>query len=200
MQGGQAAAAAECRRLGAQGRCCAQACALSGHCDPRHRQGWRALEGPVDSAQRRRRRHIATPDGGILIARNNDSDVVKLMPDGHHTVVYQDTDTGGALSENKMGQLFIVERGLRASIWELAPQHKVLADRYMDGPLDCIGGVLNDLAAASNGGVYFTMGGSTERRAVLRRAQRHAGRRGRAAQRRADEPAHDRNAARRRSI
>lgn len=102
---------------------------------------------------------IATPDGGILIARNNDSDVVKLMPDGHHTVVYQDTDTGGALSENKMGQLFIVERGLRASIWELAPQHKVLADRYMDGPLDCIGGVLNDLAAASNGGVYFTMGG-----------------------------------------
>lgn len=102
---------------------------------------------------------IATPDGGILIARNNDSDVVKLMPNGRHTVVYQDTDTGGALSENKMGQLFIVERGLRASIWELAPQHKVLADRYMGGPLDCIGGVLNDLAAPSNGGAYFTMGG-----------------------------------------
>jgi gluconolactonase len=102
---------------------------------------------------------IATPDGGILIARNNDSDVVKLMPNGQHTVVYQDTDTGGALSENTMGQLFVVERGLRASIWELAPQHRVLADRYMDGPLDCIGGVLNDLAATSNGGAYFTMGG-----------------------------------------
>jgi gluconolactonase len=102
---------------------------------------------------------IATPDGGILIARNNDSDVVKLMPNGRHMVVYQDTDTGGALSQNKMGQLFIAERGLRASIWELAPQHKVLANRYMGGPLDCIGGVLNDIAAASNGGVYFTMGG-----------------------------------------
>ncbi|MGH8255194.1 MAG: SMP-30/gluconolactonase/LRE family protein [Steroidobacteraceae bacterium] len=103
---------------------------------------------------------IATPDGGILIARNNDSDVVKLMPNGRHTVVYQDTDTGGALSQNKQGQLFVAERGLRASIWELAPMHKVLADRYMGGPLDCIGGVLNDLAAASNGGVYFTMGGA----------------------------------------
>jgi gluconolactonase len=102
---------------------------------------------------------IATPDGGILIARNNDSDVIKLMPNGHHTVVYQDTDTGGALSENKMGQLFVAERGLRASIWELAPQHRVLANRYMGGPFDCIGGVLNDLTAAANGGVYFTMGG-----------------------------------------
>lgn len=102
---------------------------------------------------------IATPDGGILIARNNDSDVVKLMPNGKHTVVYQDTDTGGALSQNKMGQLFIDERGLRASIWELAPEHKVLANRYMGGPLDCIGGVLNDLTAPAFGGAYFTMGG-----------------------------------------
>src|SRR5579871_1562488 len=102
---------------------------------------------------------IPTADGGILIARNNDSDVVKLMPNGRHTVVYQDTDTGGALSQNKMGQLFIAERGLRASIWELAPEHKVLANRYMGGPLDCIGGVLNDLVTAANGGVYFTMGG-----------------------------------------
>lgn len=101
---------------------------------------------------------VATPDGGILIARNNDSDVVKLMPDGRHTIVYQDTDTGGALSENKMGQLFVDERGLRASIWELAPEHKVLANRYMDGPLDCIGGVLNDLVAPAFGGAYFTMG------------------------------------------
>ena len=102
---------------------------------------------------------IATPDGGILIARNNDSDVVKLMPNGKHSVVYQDTDTGGALSQNKMGQLFVDERGLRASIWELAPEHKVLANRYMGGPLDCIGGVLNDLAAPAFGGAYFTMGG-----------------------------------------
>lgn len=102
---------------------------------------------------------ISTPDGGILIARNNDSDVVKLMPDGSHTVVYRNTDTGGAVSQNKRGQLFVAERGLRASIWELAPQHKMLANQYMGGPLDCVGGVLNDIAAAANGGVYFTLGG-----------------------------------------
>jgi gluconolactonase len=29
----------------------------------------------------------------------------------------------------------------------------------MGEPLDCIGGVINDITAASNGGVYFTMGG-----------------------------------------
>jgi gluconolactonase len=35
----------------------------------------------------------------------------------------------------------------------------VLANRYNDDPMDCIGGVLNDIAADSKGGVYFTMGG-----------------------------------------
>jgi gluconolactonase len=102
---------------------------------------------------------IGLPNGDILIAQNNNSDVIELSPSGRAKVVYQDTDTGGALSMNKQGQLFIAERGLRASIWQLAPQHKVLANRYDGGPFDCIGGVLNDIAAASNGGVYFTQGG-----------------------------------------
>src|ERR1700750_1803975 len=95
---------------------------------------------------------VATTDGGILIARNDDSDDIKLMPDGKHSVAYKDTNTGGALSENKKGDLFIVERGLRAAIWQLAPQRKMLANQYMDGPFDCIGGVLNDLAAPAFGG------------------------------------------------
>jgi gluconolactonase len=103
---------------------------------------------------------VPTSDGGILIARNDDSDVVKLMPDGKHSVAYKDTNTGGALSQNKKGELFIVERGLRAAIWQLSPQRRLLADRYMDGPFDCIGGVLNDLAAPSFGGAYFTQGAS----------------------------------------
>jgi gluconolactonase len=84
---------------------------------------------------------------------------VNLTPRGHASVVYQDTDTGGALSMNKQGQLFINERGLNASIWELSPQHRVLANRYGGDSFDCIGGVLNDLTAAANGGVYFTQGG-----------------------------------------
>jgi sugar lactone lactonase YvrE len=35
---------------------------------------------------------------------------------------------------------------------------KVFANTYNGDPLDCIGGVINDLTAASNGNVYFTMG------------------------------------------
>jgi gluconolactonase len=35
----------------------------------------------------------------------------------------------------------------------------MLANMYQGDPLDCIGGVLNDVAADSRGGVYFTMGG-----------------------------------------
>ena len=35
----------------------------------------------------------------------------------------------------------------------------MLADSYQGEPLDCIGGVINDLTADSKGGVYFTMGG-----------------------------------------
>jgi gluconolactonase len=57
------------------------------------------------------------------------------------------------------GALFIVERGLHATVVQLSPQRKVLTDIYQGDPLDCIGGVINDLAADSKGGVYFTMGG-----------------------------------------
>ena len=102
---------------------------------------------------------IGLPNGDILIAHPLNSDVIELSPTGRAKVVYQDTDTGGALSMNKMGALFVAERGLRASIWELAPQHRVLANRYDGGSFDCIGGLLNDIAAAANGGVYFTQGG-----------------------------------------
>src|SRR5262249_34528820 len=70
-----------------------------------------------------------------------------------------DTHTGGALSMNAKGALFVAERGLHAAILQLAPQRKILADSYQGDPLDCIGGVLNDLTADSKGGVYFTMGG-----------------------------------------
>jgi gluconolactonase len=102
---------------------------------------------------------IATSDGGLLIAQNDNSDVVKLDKDGHPSVLYKNTHTGGALSRNKHGVLFIDERELNPALWELAPQRKLFANRYRDDPLDCLGSVLNDLSAASNGGVYFTMGG-----------------------------------------
>jgi gluconolactonase len=102
---------------------------------------------------------VGTNDGGLLIAQNDNSQVVKLDKGGKASVVYSGTHTGGALSISSKGVLFVAERGLHASIVELAPQHKVLADGYQGDPLDCIGGVLNDLTADSKGGAYFTMGG-----------------------------------------
>jgi gluconolactonase len=102
---------------------------------------------------------IASSDGGLLVAQNDNSDVVKLDRDGKASVVYRDTHTGGALSRNSHGVLFIDEREFNPAIWELSPVHKLFANRYRGEPLDCLGSVLNDLAAAGNGGVYFTMGG-----------------------------------------
>jgi gluconolactonase len=102
---------------------------------------------------------VGTNDGGLLIAQNDNSKVVKLGADGKTSVAYENTHTGGALSMNPKGALFIAERGLRAAVVQLAPQRKVLANSYQGDPLDCVGGVLNDLTADSKGGVYFTMGG-----------------------------------------
>ncbi len=102
---------------------------------------------------------VATKDGGLLIAQNDNSDIVKIDANGNPTIVYTNTHTGGALSINAHGAIFAVERGLNPRIEELAPHRRVLADHYSNGTLDCIGGVMNDLTAARNGGVYFTMGG-----------------------------------------
>jgi gluconolactonase len=101
---------------------------------------------------------VGTKDGGLLVAQNDKADVVKLDRDGKPSVVYTDTHTGGSLSMNAKGELFIVERGLHPAIWELSPNHKLLADKYQGESWDCIGGVLNDLSADKKGGAYFTMG------------------------------------------
>jgi gluconolactonase len=104
---------------------------------------------------------LADKDGNLLIAQNHNSAVVKLdYKTNQPTTVYRDTHTGGALSMNKKGELFIVERGLHANVTKLAPKREVLADKLPNGdPLDCLRGVINDLTADSKGGVYFTMGG-----------------------------------------
>jgi gluconolactonase len=102
---------------------------------------------------------IATKDGGVMVAQNDKSAVVKIDKNGKASVVYSDTNTGGALSMNTKGVLFLNSRGVNEQILELAPQRKVFASKYNGDPIDCIGGVLNDLSADSKGGVYFTMGG-----------------------------------------
>src|SRR5437867_1647290 len=102
---------------------------------------------------------VGAKDGGLLIAQNDNSAVLKLDKDGKASVAYKDTNTGGSLSMNSKDALFVAERALNPAIWQLAPQRKMLANNYQGDPLDCIGGVLNDLTADSKGGVYFTMGG-----------------------------------------
>ena len=102
---------------------------------------------------------VGTNDGGLLVAQNDSSTVVKLDKNGKPSVAYTDTHTGGALSMSSQGNLFIVERGLRMKVEQLTSQRRVLVDSYHGEPLDCVGAVINDLAADGHGGVYFTMGG-----------------------------------------
>jgi gluconolactonase len=102
---------------------------------------------------------IATKDGGIFMAQNDASDIVKLDRKGKMSVVYSGLNTSGSLALNSKGVLFVANRGLNESIDELAPQRKPFATKINGDPLDCIGGVLNDISADSKGGVYFTMGG-----------------------------------------
>ena len=99
-------------------------------------------------------------DGSLLVVQNDSSDVLKLDPaTGKTTVAYANTRTGGAVSISPKGNTFIVERGLHERIEQITPTWHVHADSYNGDPIDCIGGVLNDLTADSKGGVYFTMGG-----------------------------------------
>src|SRR5437773_6360891 len=102
---------------------------------------------------------VGTSDGGMMFAQNSNSKVMKLDKNGKVSFPYSGTNTGGAITMNKKGALFIVQRGLPQEIWQLAPKRQLLANMYMGEPFDCAAGLLNDLTADSKGGVYFTKGG-----------------------------------------
>ena len=104
---------------------------------------------------------IAGDDGTMLWANNDASNVMKLDPaTGRASIIYDDANTGGALSRSKDGALFLATRGLHSSIVQLEPTRKLLADSFNGEPLDCVGGVVNDIAADSHGGVYITISGA----------------------------------------
>jgi gluconolactonase len=48
---------------------------------------------------------------------------------------------------------------LNSGIVQLEPQRKPLASTFRGEPLDCVGGVMNDLVADARGGVYFSVTG-----------------------------------------
>ena len=102
---------------------------------------------------------IASDDGALLIAQNDNGVVLKIDSKGQATPVYRDTNTGGSLAMSTKGTLFVASRGIGNAVLQLAPQRRVFASSYNAEPLECLGGVVNDVTADSRGGVYFTMGG-----------------------------------------
>jgi len=101
---------------------------------------------------------VATKDGGILAAQNDNSAVVKLDKNGKVSNAYTGLNTSGSVAMNGK-YLFVLNRGLNQSIEQLEPKRKTLVNKNNGDPLDCLGGTLNDMTADSKGGVYFTMGG-----------------------------------------
>jgi len=104
---------------------------------------------------------IAGDDGTVLFANNDASNVMKLDPaTGLASVIFTDTNTGGALSRSKNGALFLAARGLNSGVMQLEPQRKMFASSFNGEPFECVGGVLNDLTADSRGGVYLAISGA----------------------------------------
>lgn len=103
---------------------------------------------------------IATDAGKLLIANQDASNVMELDPaTGLARIIHEDTNTGGAVSRGKNGALFVAMRGLNPGVLQLEPQRKVLADTIDGEPFHCAGGVVNDIAADSRGGVYIAVSG-----------------------------------------
>ncbi len=104
---------------------------------------------------------IAGPNGTILFANNDASNVMQLDPDtGLARVLYDKTNTGGAVSRSKNGALFLAVRGLGGGIEQLEPKRKMMVHTYQGEPLECAGGSVNDISADAHGGVYLALTGA----------------------------------------
>lgn len=102
---------------------------------------------------------IAAKNGTILFANNDAGNVMRLDPaTGRARMLYK-SNTAGAVSRSKSGALFVAERGLPEAIVQLEPARKVLATSFAGEPLECVGGVINDISADSRGGVYIAITG-----------------------------------------
>ena len=105
---------------------------------------------------------IADKDGTLLFANNDASNVMRLDPaTGLASIVFADTNTGGAVARSKNGALFVVSRGLNGGIVQLEPERKMFANTFQGEPLECVSGVLNDLVVDAGGGVYVALTGGT---------------------------------------
>jgi gluconolactonase len=104
---------------------------------------------------------IAGENGSLLFANQDAGNVMQLDPaTSLAQIIFDDTNTGGAVSRSKNGALFVAMRGLHSGILQLEPQRKIFADTINGEPFDCTGGVVNDIAADSKGGVYIAVSGA----------------------------------------
>jgi gluconolactonase len=108
---------------------------------------------------------IADKDGGLLVAQEDNSAVVKIDTSDKASVFLSNTRRGGSLAMDRQGRLYVVLRepqpassdpSIKAGIGVLLPDRKVFADTFSEGTK--LTGRPNDLAADSKGGVYFTQG------------------------------------------
>ena len=104
---------------------------------------------------------IAGDNGTLLFANNDASNVMQLDPaTGLAKVLYEDTNTGGALTRSKDGTLYVAMRGLHAGVQQLEPERRTFVNTINNEPLDCAGGVVNDISADSKGNVYIAISGA----------------------------------------
>lgn len=111
---------------------------------------------------------VSTPDGGVIFAQEQSDTIRKLDPKNHESVYITDTHGTGAVSVDRAGRVFAVERTCTdpgkhmpncdqpTKVAMLKPSVKVLADKFADGKTL---GRLNDLVVDSRGGAYFTVNG-----------------------------------------
>ena len=105
---------------------------------------------------------IAGDNGTMLFANNDAGNVIQFDPSTRlATVAYDNVNTAGAVSRSRNGALFVAERGHGGGIAQLEPQRRAFATTFNGEPFECMGGVINDLAADANGGVYFSVTGAT---------------------------------------
>jgi len=102
---------------------------------------------------------IAGKNGAMLFANNDAGSVMRLDPATGRAEILFKANTAGAVSRSRNGALFVAERGLPEAIVQLEPTRKVLAKTFDGEPLECVGGVINDISADSRGGVYIAISG-----------------------------------------
>jgi sugar lactone lactonase YvrE len=111
---------------------------------------------------------VASPDGGLLFAQEQPSQIGKLDRNDKYSVFIKDTHGAGSVTIDTKGRIIAAQRtctdpGRPANLGPctedpmlsvLAPERKLLANRFKGKPIDRP----NDLVVDKKGNVYYTAG------------------------------------------